>query len=697
MKLLSAWANFGMLQNAQLELKDGLNVFSLENEGGKTTWCAFFVNMLYGLPTGGRNRKDALADKNKYLPWNGGAMGGRLVVEHFGRRIVIERTTSRLGPMQAFSARYEDSGEEVAYLSADNCGETLCGIGRAAFEKSAFIRNGEVSPAGGADELERRIQTLASTGDDGVSYAAAKEKLKRQQLDIRQNRSRGLLPQALAALEETEEQIANVRALAERETALRINEENCRARRAAYEAELETAQTFERYDHYMRLSQAKEALRARERARDECGAALETPSGRLKRADHARLADMCAKLSALYVEKAEADAHLAALAARQTETAPEPEPRSARPCAAVLILLCTGLAALVLGFFFLPYGAVISAVGAGLIAYGLYLNRAITRAAREAAQKRAQRSSAAAAAGGAVSEAKARAAAAAERTAEAEAALGEAIGSTLAGPALLDEARKAAAVLDERLTAFEKASAAYDEAAARFDALCPAGEIEPCAPPQGAPPAHDAAFLRGAIARESAAIEQAAAAAAHAAGRRAAAGDLAALTARREELDASIASLEARQAVLDEACALLDGANEEILSRVSPILSRRAGEFMSVLTNGRYEKLQVRRELDALVSDGGVSRTTLSLSAGTADCLYLALRLAICTLALPERENAPLIFDDALLTLDDRRAEAALRLLAELAKTRQILLFSCHGREKELYDRLFASKNSCFA
>ena len=76
----------------------------------------------------------------------------------------------------------------------------------------------------------------------------------------------------------------------------------------------------------------------------------------------------------------------------------------------------------------------------------------------------------------------------------------------------------------------------------------------------------------------------------------------------------------------------------------------------------------------------------LTLSGGTADQLYLAVRLALCRLLLGA--EAPLIVDDALVMFDDTRMEKALQVLKEEAKTRQILLFSCQKREEEALNTL---------
>ncbi len=74
-------------------------------------------------------------------------------------------------------------------------------------------------------------------------------------------------------------------------------------------------------------------------------------------------------------------------------------------------------------------------------------------------------------------------------------------------------------------------------------------------------------------------------------------------------------------------------------------------------------------------------RRALSLSRGTVDQLYLAVRLAVCDLALPAADPAPLVLDDALTDFDDGRMALALESLEEYARGRQVLLFTCHGRE----------------
>lgn len=68
-------------------------------------------------------------------------------------------------------------------------------------------------------------------------------------------------------------------------------------------------------------------------------------------------------------------------------------------------------------------------------------------------------------------------------------------------------------------------------------------------------------------------------------------------------------------------------------------------------------------------------RPAAAMSCGTADQMYLALRLAMVHRLLPE--DAPLILDDALVNFDDDRAASAIRLLTAEAEKRQVILFTC--------------------
>ena len=79
---------------------------------------------------------------------------------------------------------------------------------------------------------------------------------------------------------------------------------------------------------------------------------------------------------------------------------------------------------------------------------------------------------------------------------------------------------------------------------------------------------------------------------------------------------------------------------------------------------------------------GAVMRPAAAMSCGTADQMYLALRLAMCRKLLPE--DAPLLLDDALVNFDAHRAAAALRVLRAEAEKRQVILFTCRRFEEDI-------------
>lgn len=84
-----------------------------------------------------------------------------------------------------------------------------------------------------------------------------------------------------------------------------------------------------------------------------------------------------------------------------------------------------------------------------------------------------------------------------------------------------------------------------------------------------------------------------------------------------------------------------------------------------------------RASLVALRQGGG--RVAVGgLSEGTADQLYLALRLAELERSASTTEPLPFLGDDLLVSFDDERATAGLEVLAEVGRSCQMLLFTHH-------------------
>lgn len=118
-----------------------------------------------------------------------------------------------------------------------------------------------------------------------------------------------------------------------------------------------------------------------------------------------------------------------------------------------------------------------------------------------------------------------------------------------------------------------------------------------------------------------------------------------------------------------------------------PMLSV-ASRVFNTLTLDRYAGLSVEEdsrgdpELVAILRDdpgySGTQRSRLALSEGTLDARYLSLRMAAIELHLQDHPGAPVICDDLFVNLDDGRAGASMKVLADLAKKTQVIYLSHH-------------------
>lgn len=122
--------------------------------------------------------------------------------------------------------------------------------------------------------------------------------------------------------------------------------------------------------------------------------------------------------------------------------------------------------------------------------------------------------------------------------------------------------------------------------------------------------------------------------------------------------------------------------------RQDPLLAR-AGELFGRLTLGRYSELRIDHDsaIPRLlgVTDGGSRAIDVdAMSEGTADQLFLALRLAAAEQSVAAGSRLPFLADDLFINFDDARARAGFEVLAELAGSMQILFFTHHAHLAEL-------------
>ncbi|GAC1346978.1 MAG: hypothetical protein NVSMB14_09830 [Isosphaeraceae bacterium] len=113
-----------------------------------------------------------------------------------------------------------------------------------------------------------------------------------------------------------------------------------------------------------------------------------------------------------------------------------------------------------------------------------------------------------------------------------------------------------------------------------------------------------------------------------------------------------------------------------------PVLAL-AGRLFADLTCGSFRTLQIDEDEKGHailkgVREDGHSVLVEAMSDGTHDQLYLSLRLAGLEVWLRTHEPIPFVVDDILLNFDDARATAALRAIAELSRSTQVLFFTHH-------------------
>ena len=200
MKILSMTATFGKLEGKTLTLQPGLNVIHAPNEWGKSTWCGFIAAMLYGIETSQRSSSKGLADKERYAPWSGKPMTGRMDILWNDRKITLERSTKGRSIFGVFRAYETDSGLDVPELTAENCGQTLLGGEKSVFLRAGFLRLSDL-PVTEDQALRRRLNALVTTGDESGASDKLAQKLKELKNNCRHNKT-GLLPQAEAQREE---------------------------------------------------------------------------------------------------------------------------------------------------------------------------------------------------------------------------------------------------------------------------------------------------------------------------------------------------------------------------------------------------------------------------------------------------------------------------------------------------------------
>ena len=752
MKIRRMNATFGKLVRKSLELGGGLNVIYGGNESGKSTWCAFIRAMLYGINTREQTKAGFIADKERFLPWSGESMHGSMEVEWQGKQLRIERTGNRGGVLSSPIVTDLSTG---LFADADVPGESMLGIKREVFERTAFIAQTALkveNDRGG--ELEKRIVSAVGSGDEAVSHAVASDRLKGWR-NRRRYQNRGEIPELVRHIDDLRAVINSLYGDVRSLTANRIRIEELTAELERLQGQAEIWKNLRAWERATMDRDAGEELAA---ARAEYARTVEAAHFGDFLPDQDFLENL-AKMYQRYVDdeknytisienmrkaeqllavEKENLARFGALAEEEKVDSLEhqsfAEALEADLAKRPRIFLSTALTALICGAVSfmaavaaryaaanisalpqIPSWAAIAAAGAAaLISGGVTARVKSVRTKREkeelkrrlgellelygaensseiperaekcTQQKYAVEKSTAAA--NAVENNMVRMEIIRADSREKLCALLEMLSrgsSEQDAPRLIDEVRARIAKMRAASAQLETARVRYDTVKAGHnldaflqDAACPQGTEKPEL-------GEDEINERiAALNKEIHALELDCSARQARIGSVGNPGDL---QEQLREAREALAKKEREHEAIECAMDALAKANGEMQRRFAPTIEKAAGEIFARLTDGRFEIVEIQNaQLEVLVREehAAAPRRVAELSQGTADELYLAVRLAL-SIALSEKEDVPIVLDDALVNFDDARMTRALECLQELAQGRQIILFTCHSREAE--------------
>lgn len=729
MKILSLnIVEFGGLSDKQFDLSEGLNIFEGENEAGKSTLWLFIKFMLYGMPRKGNEERD------RSVSWHGHRAVGSMRVLHGGEEYRIERSFTESGRSgNERMAIYHHITGELSFVGKE-AGEVFLGVPKEIFENTCGIGQMRLSDLGGKKGADA-IRNLLSSADETTDITHIEDKLDKIRVQYRhKNGKGGLLYEKSAEINEAKKQweqaVETERRLSLLEGKMKRNQEQSEKnaeRLSLVSEQLTQIGTLELLRRFERLR----LMRASQSELDEKILALGTRAQKtakeLCEADAATLRTLAGNLRAAKLRENGQREAMMRLAERRTydEADAEMGERLEGEGGADALLgkmkrfsrrfsLCLGLGlALVvlggIGIIVNPLLAAVAVPGVVLMSVGviarkngsalakrfgqtpaalpMYFARctAALRARREEQKAYLEAEASCYASASLVQQIEEQLTLALRRTLPADEVETTAEAAELEAARIssyLSEVRELCAnqsAMAKTISDEQASLASYDEAALR-DGLT----VDPAALSTLDPARLETErrFLKGQAKTledgfREAQIELISA--------KANAKDPIELADRVSELSESYARAEEYYETLELATSALADAAETMSGNITPVLGRRAGEMMSIISAGRYETLSAGTDYTPSLLDA--DRFTVgaeSLSAGTRDAAYLSLRIALVA-QLFEGELPPLMLDDALCQIDDTRTARILSLLSKLCEEQfQCLLFTCHTREARI-------------
>ncbi len=702
-------ASFGKLEGVSIGLDDKITVISGKNEAGKSSVATFIKYMLYGFDS---SKKAEVSEnqKKKYMPWDGGECAGELTFEAADGKIytAVRKTAAR-----SQSTVFDENEMPV---TSDNAGDYFLGVNENAYKKTAFIGQNEASFTDDG-ELDSALNNMVYSADESVDSQKALKKLE----DIRKYylgkaaRS-GLIYDAEKELEELcrqrdkwkdghKELLASEYQLAEVQKKIAFNKE----RKEALEKEKQNLEYYEAKNKLYGIEKAAKAVEDGKELFSEhfklmqngsfvpdadyvslIKAALSNISEQHKRVAECETNYQRTKENFDAVCSDDGQKKLLDTLANENMTAQsllskireiKKQRKSAKLTAVILTCLIVTIPVAV--FFYIKSSKLSKSLSEIAQKYGCETADELEArlsgsdsymAANESAKRYLDDAKAsldksrqtlddyvlalsALAAKGGFEQEKAeeyitRAAEWIEKCAELKAKCREDYASynALVSSVNMDELRDMASKLDEsmeirdiktvnqQLTFYTQANDALADREREYEKT--------------------AAVLSSTLPKP------------------------AEIQSRILSLTQSLEEMKSKHSSLTLAIETLERASENMRSEAAPRIAAETSRLFSDITGGKYKALYADSgmKLTFLERDEAEVRDAGYLSAGTLDAAYISLRIALCEFLY--KEHPTLVFDDAFANMDNERLERTLEFLCELSKDFQIVILSCHDREK---------------
>lgn len=145
---------------------------------------------------------------------------------------------------------------------------------------------------------------------------------------------------------------------------------------------------------------------------------------------------------------------------------------------------------------------------------------------------------------------------------------------------------------------------------------------------------------------------------------------------RRAELEETLAKYKDNYETIQLTKKYITQAKDNITSKYLGKTIAGFLKYNEAISGMSDEQFEMDTDFGVTKQVGGTTKPVDAFSKGTKDLYNLASRLALID-SLYEKENPFLILDDPFTAFDDKKTKAALKMIREFSKERQIIYFTC--------------------